>query len=78
MRTIRASEISTYLYCKRAWWYQSQGYTTTNQAEIVKGIESHYRHGVKVILNNAIRLLAYLLLLLAFILFSIYITQQIL
>jgi len=78
MRTIRASEIGTYLYCKRAWWYQRQGYPSENQVELASGTELHYRHGGKVMLSSAIRLLAYVLLLLALIILSVYLTGQIL
>ena len=78
MRTIRASEISTYLYCKRAWWYERQGVDSQNLSELASGSELHYRHGRAVLASGLVRILAYVLLLLALILLAITITNQIL
>ncbi len=78
MKTIRASEIGSYLYCKRAWWYAQQGYTPENQAELAGGVELHSRHSRAVLAAGALRLLAYLALLAALVLLAVYHTQQLL
>jgi CRISPR/Cas system-associated exonuclease Cas4 (RecB family) len=78
MRTIRASEIGTYLYCQRAWWYQRQGVQSENQAELAGGTELHERHGRTVMMVGCLRVLAYTLLLAALILLTIFITRQLL
>ena len=49
MRIIRASEVGSYLFCARAWWYRLQGIESTNQAEMIAGTELHHQHGRKVI-----------------------------
>jgi hypothetical protein len=77
MRTIRASEIGTYLYCQRAWWYQRQGVRSDNQAELAGGTELHERHGRTVIMAGCLQVLAYALLLASLVLITIYITRQI-
>ena len=78
MRTIRASEISTYLYCHRAWWYRLQGYQPVNQVELSEGTELHYRHGRIVMISNCLQFAAYGLLLIALIILVIYLTNQLL
>jgi hypothetical protein len=72
MKTIRASEIGAFLYCKRAWGYQRQGIEIENQADLANGVELHQRHERVVITSGCIRGLAYLLLLASFALLTIY------
>ena len=78
MRTIRASEIGTYLYCQRAWFYQKRGEVSANQMELAGGRELHERHGQAVLATGCLRTLAFALLLLAIAVLAIYITQQLL
>jgi len=44
MRTIRASEIGTYVFCQRAWWYLKSGQPSENTGEIAAGNEIHTSH----------------------------------
>lgn len=74
MRTIRASEIGTYLYCQRAWWYQKNGQPSENQAELAGGSELHARHGRAALATGFLRTLAYALLLAAVVTLAIYLT----
>ncbi|MBU0512181.1 MAG: hypothetical protein KKD28_00030 [Chloroflexi bacterium] len=78
MQKIRASDISTYLFCERAWWYQRQGIQSDNIAELASGSELHQRHGRAVLVSGLLRALAYALLLIAIILLAVYFTNQIL
>jgi hypothetical protein len=65
---IRASEIGSYLYCRRAWWYRRQGMESENQAEMVAGSELHRRHGRQVLRAGLLRTVGLILFLLAFLL----------
>jgi CRISPR/Cas system-associated exonuclease Cas4 (RecB family) len=78
MRTIRASEIGTYLYCQRAWWYQRQGMKSENLAELAGGTELHEQHGRAVMTAGCLRVLAYALLLASLVLVTIAITHSLL
>jgi hypothetical protein len=72
MKIVRASEIGTYLYCKRALWYHLQGIHSENTAELLSGSDLHERHGRSVIVSGCIRTLAYLLFLAALLILTIY------
>jgi CRISPR/Cas system-associated exonuclease Cas4 (RecB family) len=76
MRTIRASEIGTYLFCQRAWWYMKTGAPAENLAEMAAGNELHFRHGRKALELSCLRWLAYILLLMALVVLAIYFTNQ--
>lgn len=77
MKTIRASEIGSYLYCARAWWYQRQGVESANQAELTSGTELHRQHGRTVLASGLTRILALVLLLVALALLAAFCTRQV-
>jgi len=78
MKTVRASEIGTFLYCKRALWYHLQGIPSEHKTELVSGSELHERHGRAVMVGGCLRTLAYLLLLSALVILIIYGLEKIL
>ncbi|HEX9013431.1 MAG TPA: hypothetical protein VF813_07940 [Anaerolineaceae bacterium] len=78
MRTIRASEIGVYLFCRRAWWFQGQGIQSGNQAEMAGGSDLHRQHSQKVLLSSLLRGLALALLLAALVLLAVYLTGRLL
>lgn len=75
MRTIRASEIGTYLYCRRAWWYHKEGAPSQNQTELAGGSAYHHRHGRQVLHAGLLRMAGWGLLLLAIALLAIGLTM---
>jgi hypothetical protein len=77
MKTIRASEVGTYLYCARAWAYARQGIESTNQAEMTSGSELHRLHGRQVLAASITRTLALILLLIALVLLVAFCTRQV-
>ena len=77
MKTIRASDVGTYLYCARAWAYRQKGIESTNQAEMTAGTELHRLHGRQVLASGLTRTLALILLLLALVLLVAFCTRQI-
>jgi len=76
MRTIRASEVGSYLYCARAWWYARQGLESSHQAEMAAGTELHSLHGRRVLTAGLTRVLAMVLLLAALMLLAAYCTSH--
>lgn len=76
MRIIRASEINSYIFCQRAWWYQKNDNISDQQAGINEGEVLHLRHGRKVLVSGVLRSLAFILIGLAIILFTFYIVTE--
>jgi hypothetical protein len=78
MRTIRASEIGTYLYCRRAWWYRKQGVESSNQSELTAGTTHHRQHGRKILAAGLLRNFGLLLVLISLVLLTATITLALL
>jgi len=72
MRPIRSSEIGSYLYCRRAWWYRKTGTPSENLSELAAGTELHRQHGRKVLIASLTRAVGLLLLLVATLLLVAY------
>jgi hypothetical protein len=75
MKVIRASEIGTYQFCHRAWWYQQQGYETENKSELAGGSEIHKQHSQKVVASSCMQWVAYASLLMALVSALIWLIQ---
>jgi len=68
MRFIRASELGSYIFCQRAWWYQRRGFASANREELSGGKEFHRIHGRQVAAAGLLRIGGWALLLAAIIL----------
>jgi len=75
-RMIRASEIGSHLYCRRAWWYRKQGLESQNQAELAAGTDVHAQHGRTVVAAGLLQFVGYALLLAAIALLVYQLAQQ--
>jgi CRISPR/Cas system-associated exonuclease Cas4 (RecB family) len=78
MRVIRSSDIGTYLYCHRAWWYKKQGIESANQSELAAGTELHVKHGRQVLASTLTRTIGLVLLMIALVMLVAYCTAQVL
>ena len=76
MRTIRASEIGSYLFCRRAWKYQRQGVESDNVIEMAVGTEIHRQHGRAVMAAGCLSYLAGAMLLGSIVLLVIHFVSQ--
>ncbi len=76
MPIIRASDIGSYLYCRRAWRYRKDGVESENQAELAAGTELHRQHGRKALSATLLRSLGMILLLAAILMLVAYCTAQ--
>ncbi|MBN1287547.1 MAG: hypothetical protein JXB47_19255 [Anaerolineae bacterium] len=72
---IRASDISRYVYCRRAWWYDRQGISSINIEEIQQGVRQHRRHGVFVRVMAALAVIAVLLIITGVFMAGVYFLQ---
>lgn len=77
MQVIRSSDIGTYLYCRRAWWYKKQGVESANQTELAAGTELHVKHGRQVLASGITRAIGLILLMAALVLLVAYCTAKI-
>ena len=77
MPVIRSSDIGTYLYCRRSWWYRKQGVESANQAELAAGTELHAMHGRQVLAVSIKRTIGLVLLMIALVLLAAYCTARI-
>ena len=78
MHVIRSSDIGTYLYCHRAWWYKKQGIESANQTELAAGTELHVKHGRQVLASGITRTIGLVLLMIALVMLVAYCTAKIL
>jgi len=78
MPIIRSSDIGTYLYCNRAWWYKKQGFESANQAELAVGAEIHVKHGRQVLASTITRNIGLVLLMIALVMLVGYCSAQVL
>jgi hypothetical protein len=65
MRVIKASELGSFLYCQRAWWYQLRGEPSANQDAMESGTQRHQIHARRVKLVPVLIVIAVLLALIA-------------
>ncbi len=78
MHIIRSSDIGTYLYCRRSWWYKKQGIESVNQTELAAGTELHAKHGRQVLASGITRTAGLILLMIALVMLVAYCTASIL
>ena len=76
MSVIRSSDIGSYLYCRRAWWYRKQGVESENKTELATGTELHQRHGRQVLASNLTRTVGFILLMIAIVILVAYCTAR--
>jgi len=76
MRAIRASEIGTFVFCRRAWWFHRQGIASQNQAELSGGSAYHQKHGRQVVRAGLLRAAGWLILSLAILLLAAALTLK--
>jgi len=69
---IRASELGEYAFCARSWWLRRvRGWRPANVEELTGGVEAHQRHGRLLWVGEMAGRAAWLLLLLAGLLFLV-------
>ena len=77
MPIIRSSDIGTYLYCRRSWWYKLQGVESANKAELAAGTELHVKHGRQVLASSISRTIGLVLLMIALVMLVAYCSARI-
>ncbi|MCD6356525.1 MAG: hypothetical protein J7L66_04485 [Anaerolineaceae bacterium] len=70
-RTIRASEIGSFLYCQRAWWYQRKNVQTINSGELAAGQRFHEQHVRQSRSARIIKIIAWILVIISAVTISV-------
>ena len=78
MRTIRASEIGSFIFCNRAWWYQRQGVESENTFELAAGTVIHHQHSRQVASAGCMRTVAMAMMLAALVAVVLHFMTQVL
>ena len=78
MRKIRASDISSYLFCQRAWKYRRKGVESENEAEMASGTTIHHKHGRSVLAAGCSRSIALSLLVVGIIFLVLHFVDRVL
>jgi hypothetical protein len=73
-RTIRASEIGSFIYCQRAWWYQRNKIKPINVGELAAGQKFHQLHINQSRSANFLKVIAWLLVIISVIILSVLVT----
>ncbi|MFQ5408130.1 MAG: hypothetical protein ACE5FI_06880 [Anaerolineales bacterium] len=69
MRTISASEIGAFVYCRRSWWYAYiEGENSANIRELQLGARAHEHHGARMAVAGALTWLGYIAIAVAIVL----------
>ena len=71
-RTIRASEIGTFIFCQRAWWYQRRKVKPLNQDELTDGSSYHSAHWLQSKSVSPLWSIAWVLLIVACLVLAVY------
>lgn len=74
-RTVRASEVSHFAFCRRAWWYAQQGTHSSNLEALDRGAAWHRSHGRSVLAAGCLRSLGWLMLGAALVAAAAYLTS---
>lgn len=72
--TLRASEVGSYVFCRRAWWYERQGVPSLHAAALQEGAAWHRSQGRQAAAAGCLRLVGAACLLAAALTTAIYLT----
>ena len=76
-RTVRASEIGSFVYCQRAWWYQRQNAQSANNQELADGSSYHRAHANRSRSINNLQIAAWLALFLSLVFLTLFFSIRI-
>lgn len=77
-KTLTASGVGQFAFCRRAWWYAQQGQLPLNREQTEAGEEWHRGHGREVLAAGCLRLAGYACLLGSVVLAAAYLTTLVL